>query len=243
MGNPVAIGLASALGNTVKQGINKGFSNIDVGEVVVSGISGFAGAGAGKLVSKVGGTIANQALYNAGKETARQVASAIALKTAVGGLGSFSADAISQGAAVAMGAQEGYNPQQGLNATVAGAIGSGVGAYAEESAKYNNFNTIQYPPNKGFDGKPNKITLETGQQFDRFGGIYGRYVTDPGTSGEMLSLPLGSKNLTHTTYTVMRPIKNVLSGTAAPWFGQPGGGAQYYLPKKIVKLIKKGVLR
>ena len=49
-GNPLAMGLASAAGNAIKQGINKGFEQIDVGEVVTA--SATAGVTCG-LLNKV----------------------------------------------------------------------------------------------------------------------------------------------------------------------------------------------
>lgn len=48
-----------------------------------------------------------------------------------------------------------------------------------------------------------------------------------------------------STYRVIKPIENVLMGKVAPWFGQIGGGIQYYFGKtgyNIQELIDMGYL-
>ena len=54
-------------------------------------------------------------------------------------------------------------------------------------------------------------------------------------------LPPDKLGLTPDSYVIKKPLK-VLAGQAAPWFGQPGGGTQYLLPKRIEALIRKGIM-
>lgn len=42
-------------------------------------------------------------------------------------------------------------------------------------------------------------------------------------------------------YIVNQPI-NVITGQAAPWFGQYGGGTQYVLPKIIKEMLNSGAI-
>ena len=45
----------------------------------------------------------------------------------------------------------------------------------------------------------------------------------------------------HPNYNVLKQIQ-VQSGTAMPWFDQPGGGTQFLLPDSISNLQKDGYL-
>lgn len=56
-----------------------------------------------------------------------------------------------------------------------------------------------------------------------------------------LSLPPDKINAPITNYNVLKPIQ-VQSGTAMPWFDQPGGGTQFLLPDSISNLQKDGYL-
>ena len=85
-----------------------------------------------------------------------------------------------------------------------------------------------FPPNGGFAHQPTQKTLPKGTLLQRTGGTNGRYVAPAGTPKEMLSLPYNTAQEYTSYYQVLKPI-NVLSGTALPWFGQIGGGTQYYL--------------
>ncbi|WP_082392539.1 TNT domain-containing protein [Aliiroseovarius crassostreae] len=63
-----------------------------------------------------------------------------------------------------------------------------------------------------------------------------------GVPFEQRSLPASSVNRPYQEYEVLKPIPNVNSGTAAPWFGQPGSGTQYQLPISIDDLIQQGFI-
>lgn len=86
--------------------------------------------------------------------------------------------------------------------------------------------TQYYPPQNGFIGEPEIITLKAGQLLDRFGSKYGQYLTDKGTPPWRVSLPPGTTNFP-TTFRVIQPFEMVAKGTTAGWFDQPGGGIQY----------------
>ena len=95
---------------------------------------------------------------------------------------------------------------------------------------------IKWPPNDGFDGTPTQTTLPEGTTFDRYGSPRGSYGSPLGTRPEQRSLAPGTTNKPLTKYKVLKPIENVQSGPAAPWFEQPGGGTQYKFPKTIEQL-------
>ena len=60
----------------------------------------------------------------------------------------------------------------------------------------------------------------------------------------MRALPPGtdlSKPL--SVYQVVKPINNVPSGPAAPWFGELGTGIQHELPLTIQDYIEQGYIK
>ena len=135
-------------------------------------------------------------------------------------------------------------------------------------AKWTNSTTGRwiYPPKDGFHldvyGNPilGNLTLEVGTLVDRFGSESGKYVSaadapydqrslppsslttpkeQPGNSTEdLLRYPFG-----YHVYTVKKPL-NVTGGPIAPWFGQPGLGAQFFIGAtgNITQLIEWGFL-
>ena len=117
----------------------------------------------------------------------------------------------------------------------------------------------QITPNRGFiDMKPG--TLKAGDSFDRFGGkidpVTGKFV-DTGRFVAPFGADFGGRALPQTHldgdpvtgekpefkgYKILKDIP-VTEGDAIPWFGQPGGGKQYELPKGgIEKLIADGYI-
>ncbi len=100
-----------------------------------------------------------------------------------------------------------------------------------------------YPPNDGFYGAVEKITLEAGTMIQRVGDFAGRFTAPAGTPTPMLSLPYDKIGETITYLQVMQPIQ-ALSGKVAPWFGQFGGGIQYLLlDGKVNQLLESGILK
>ena len=96
-----------------------------------------------------------------------------------------------------------------------------------------------WPPNEGFKGVPEEITLHPGTIIDRYGDPGGSFVAPQGIPFEERSLPPGFINKELHTYEVIADIHGVKAGIAAPWFGQPGGGVQFKLPKPVGVLIDK----
>ena len=100
-----------------------------------------------------------------------------------------------------------------------------------------------YPPNDGFGGSTQSVTLQPGDVIQRYGGTYGRYVAPYYTSPMSLSLPYQQlPNMNNPTLFVVNQSITVNAGEVAPWFGQYGGGIQYILPESIQTLINSGII-
>lgn len=100
-----------------------------------------------------------------------------------------------------------------------------------------------YPLNDGFVGEPEKITLKAGEMLvDRYGPVYGGYISPKNVSFEARALPRTTKIEEYSVFVIKKDIKDVLSGVAAAWFGEPGGGTQYKLPLGTKQLLKEGYL-
>lgn len=90
---------------------------------------------------------------------------------------------------------------------------------------------------------PKSIKLETGTLIDRFGPERGRLVFAGGTPFEQRSLPPTHRDFSCRAYRVTAPAGlEVLGGPVAPWFGQPGGGEMYELPRTVEELIDLSAL-
>jgi len=115
-----------------------------------------------------------------------------------------------------------------------------------------------YPPLDGFQldisGNPiqGNMTLAVGQKVDRFGSEYGSYVSAADAPYSQRALPPSNLDTSPSApdypynyhiYTVTKPLE-VLGGPIAPWFGQPGLGAQFYTGAtgNILTLISEGYL-
>ena len=101
-------------------------------------------------------------------------------------------------------------------------------------------NSIQsyYPPNYGFSGAPQITTLQPGTQLSRYGGSYGSFLSPIDTPIWARALPPGGAEQQLHIYEVQKPIENVFSGTVSPWWGQIGGGMQYYLGNTIGRNVQ-----
>lgn len=107
----------------------------------------------------------------------------------------------------------------------------------------------RYPPDEGFAGPRLPTTLQEGDVIDRLGPPSGDYAAPDGTPFDQRALPPSSANfqingnLEYHRYRVVKPLpSDVVEGTAAPWFEQPGGGMQYYFPNGIQWYIDHGYL-
>ena len=99
-----------------------------------------------------------------------------------------------------------------------------------------------YPPNNGFTGAIQRITLDAGTMLQRTGDLAGRFVAPAGTPTQMLSLPY-DKIGEATTYLRVEQSVDVLAGRTAPWFGQIGGGIQYLiLDGRVDQLVQSGMI-
>ncbi|WP_153542201.1 glycohydrolase toxin TNT-related protein [Streptomyces sp. RB17] len=115
-------------------------------------------------------------------------------------------------------------------------------------AKYWNVkqNWFTYPPDDGFEnGVSSAYAPKAGEEMDRFGGPSGGFLAPrDGTPYTERALP--PSNVSADTadegagYHVYKWIKDwdpsigaIKAGKIAPWFDQPGGGTQYFLPTGV----------
>ncbi|MDY5082321.1 MAG: glycohydrolase toxin TNT-related protein [Candidatus Limivicinus sp.] len=100
-----------------------------------------------------------------------------------------------------------------------------------------------YPPNNGFYGAVEKVTLDVGTIIQRTGDLAGRFTAPAGTPSQMLSLPYDKIGQATTYLQTTQPVQ-ALSGMVAPWFGQIGGGTQYLLVDgRVDQLLEQGILK
>ena len=120
---------------------------------------------------------------------------------------------------------------------------AGYGAESGRNSKYYNPDGSPiWPPNRGFDGNPTKVTLEPGTLIDRYGYDGGTFVSPKGISYTERSLPIGTDQKPYTVFEVVKSV-DVQAGKIAPWFGENGGGIQYEFSQKISDLLEQGILR
>lgn len=115
-----------------------------------------------------------------------------------------------------------------------------------------------YPPQNGFQlnsaGQPilGNMTLQKGSKVDRFGSEYGVYISAADAPYAQRALPPSNLAVSDSSteypfnyhiYTVVKSFE-VEGGPIAPWFGQPGLGAQFYVGAtgNILTLLEKGYL-
>jgi hypothetical protein len=67
------------------------------------------------------------------------------------------------------------------------------------------------------------------------------FVSPEGVPMPMRALPHDADLNQYRVYEVAKPVE-VESGTIAPWFGKPGGGIQYVLPRPASQLVEDGAL-
>ncbi|GGM59088.1 hypothetical protein GCM10012275_32780 [Longimycelium tulufanense] len=84
-------------------------------------------------------------------------------------------------------------------------------------------------------------TLPPDTEVDRFGTATGNVVYAAATPYRERSLPGHWARRRYRVYR-LRQFVEVVTGTAVPWLGQPGGGTAYVLPKPVGELLAEGVL-
>ena len=136
----------------------------------------------------------------------------------------------------------------GVAITLVGAATAGSAATAAtpvvQQVVEKAFTALQtyYPPNDGFSGNVQRITLEAGTLIQRIGDLVGRYVAPAGTAPQMLSWPYDKIGQPVTFLQVQQSVE-VLAGRVAPWFGQMGCGIQYLLLTSLDQLIGEGIIK
>ena len=131
-----------------------------------------------------------------------------------------------------------------IGAAATGTAGTAAAPILEQAAeKVSTAIQTYYPPNNGFSGAVERVTLDVGTIIQRTGDLAGRFVAPAGTPSQMLSLPYDKIGQATTYLQTVKPVQ-ALCGTVAPWFGQMGGGIQYLLLDGSVKqLLADNVLK
>ncbi len=94
----------------------------------------------------------------------------------------------------------------------------------------------EYPPADGFISVE-MVTLEDDARVDRYGSLWGTFVAPTGTPFGERALPASSRERVYYKFEVIQDIDSVLKGKAIPWFGMPGEGIQYKMPKSMRDLV------
>jgi hypothetical protein len=84
--------------------------------------------------------------------------------------------------------------------------------------------------------------LQKGDYIGRRGSEFGRFFAPVGSTASELALPPGAENLPENVFQVIKPFP-VYGGSVAPWFGQPGGGIQYYSLQPQYWLVDNGFIK
>ncbi|GGV15518.1 hypothetical protein GCM10010182_40540 [Actinomadura cremea] len=99
------------------------------------------------------------------------------------------------------------------------------------------------------DGEPpltllrdrHRTRLAAGTEVDRYGAPSGNMAYAARTPFERRSLPPDWERRPYHAYRLRRPLE-ALTGTAVPWFDQPGGGTAYLFARPISVLLADGAL-
>jgi predicted ribonuclease toxin of YeeF-YezG toxin-antitoxin module len=100
---------------------------------------------------------------------------------------------------------------------------------------------INWPPNRGVVGNPERIKIKPGTIIDRFGYEGGTFVSPYGVPYEMRALAPETYLKPYKVYVVRKPIE-VQAGKIAPWFDEPGLGIQYELDQSVKNLIDQKII-
>lgn len=86
------------------------------------------------------------------------------------------------------------------------------------------------------------VTLAVGTEVDRLGSGEGNVVWVARTPWPLRSLPPDHAERPYAAFALLRPVE-ALVGEAGAWFGQPGGGTAFVLPRSVDALVADGALR
>jgi Tuberculosis necrotizing toxin len=101
---------------------------------------------------------------------------------------------------------------------------------------------IRWPGREGFARRPLPVVLPAGMLIDRFGSENGNFFSPKGASFGGRALPYVCATRPYATYEVLRPVL-AWTGTAAPWFDEPGGATQFKTDATAAWLVADGTLR
>ncbi|HEX2151796.1 MAG TPA: TNT domain-containing protein [Stellaceae bacterium] len=101
---------------------------------------------------------------------------------------------------------------------------------------------FRWPKHYGFAEEPVPVVLPPGMLIDRFGSDLGTFFSPKGASFDGRALPYVCAIWPYTAYEVLRPVL-AWTGTAAPWFDEPGGVTQFRTDASAAWLVADAVLR
>lgn len=85
------------------------------------------------------------------------------------------------------------------------------------------------------------VTLPPGTELDRYGDPSGNTLYAAGTEFPYRSHPESRARDEYHVYRLRYAVR-ALTGTAVPWFDQPGGGVAFLLERPVADLVAEGVL-
>jgi RHS repeat-associated protein len=212
-----------------------GFSNSGAAAFIGGGIGFLLGGPAGAAYGATTAFISAEIMETRAAQQAVTVFAEALIDVGVSEQAAYTASAtiISAGVGAATGAA--------VSAAAGFARGFVNGLKGSVDSRGSNF--IRPPPNRGFAGSPERITLRRGNLIDRYGGSDGYFASPAGTPLGQRSLAPEARTRPLQTYRVIKPIPEVDAGPAAPWYGQRGGGIQYdFGNRTIQQLIDSGHL-
>lgn len=100
---------------------------------------------------------------------------------------------------------------------------------------------IRWPSHDGFAATPVLLVLSPGLLIDRFGSDYGRFFSPKGANFKARALPYVCASLVYRVYKLDQPLL-AWTGTAAPWFDEPGGATQLETDATAAQLLADHVI-
>ena len=100
---------------------------------------------------------------------------------------------------------------------------------------------IRWPSHDGFAAAPVLMVLPPGVLIDRFGSDYGRFFSPKGAAFKARALPYVCASLVYRVYKIDLPLL-AWTGTAAPWFDEPGGATQLETDATVAQLLADHVI-